>query len=986
MDRPGLAPDDLLTHLPFVRRLARALCDDPHDAADLAQETWSRALRKSPRDPADLGAVRGWLARVMRSAVRELRRSDVRRERREQVAAAAELQRDPDPAHAAARLESMRALVVAVAQLDDPWRSVLLERYFDEIEPAEIARRRAVPVATVHTWLHRGRAKLRARLTEGDDPAAGALLMAGLERLAGEAPRSAAPTGAAVTWTAAGVVLVGVLIGATLLRSGIVPSGSIARLGDTSPASAANAPSRVSVEGDALHGQALAPALSTAAVRNVSPVPGLSRASCAVVVRQEDGVALAGVEVHFRVLAATPFERERVRLRFEAAQRDLLGETEGDDRRACMDWLVQQAAPIPSLGVTDEDGAVTLPPFECAVVAIAHAGRQLVRLVDRDEPVPCRFELEPPPPLHLRVLDRAGIPVAGASVGLRPIHPTASSFAWLGRTGLDGLASVESRELRYLAEWLREIGTDRMTASLVIGGARTGSVEVDLEHLPAEPIDLTLPPCGTLRVEVLDELGRPFRGPALVGVREGDSMLEIDTATVGMAWRRVEEGAAVFDRVGLGLDLTVTAVDRSIARAGLLTTVPGPMREGEAQVAGIRLGPPFARVRGSIVDAGRNPLREWRCRARYSLASAPHDVVFATDDTGRFEFSLVRYGFENDDTSRIPVDRGQLTLVPEAPELLDPALAEAAIVLDLACHGDALGGPGLLELGVLELGSPAVVAAGKVVDDAGAPVARLDVAVETKLSEVWRRIVGISARTDSAGRFALRGHTAHRPLRLVVRGASSEPIAPFEFEPGARDLVVVARTAPAVVGRLLVDEGIALEQLVLRPSEELLPMARMRAMIAEGTPPVMIAADGKFRIVGLEQCAGAIEVGLGDGMRGSVAIEPLLRFEGVAAGSGESDPRLAAVDLRRRLRSIEVFVVDEERRPIGEARVDVTAALIDRHVPATSGCRRFLADRDGRVTLVAAAPSYAISACKAGYEPATAIAIANRCEVILRRP
>src|SRR5262245_58257829 len=52
-----LRPEDLLADAAWMRRLARALLGDPHDADDIVQDTWLAALRHPPEGGR---AVRPW--------------------------------------------------------------------------------------------------------------------------------------------------------------------------------------------------------------------------------------------------------------------------------------------------------------------------------------------------------------------------------------------------------------------------------------------------------------------------------------------------------------------------------------------------------------------------------------------------------------------------------------------------------------------------------------------------------------------------------------------------------------------------------------------------------------------------------------------------------------------------------------------------------------------------------------------------------------
>ncbi len=70
----------------------------------------------------------------------------------------------PDPAHLAVRSERAAAIRTAVARLDEPYREVLILRFFSELSLAEIAAQSDRPLGTVKTHLHRGLQRLRRAL------------------------------------------------------------------------------------------------------------------------------------------------------------------------------------------------------------------------------------------------------------------------------------------------------------------------------------------------------------------------------------------------------------------------------------------------------------------------------------------------------------------------------------------------------------------------------------------------------------------------------------------------------------------------------------------------------------------------------------------------------------------------------------------------------------------------------------------------------
>jgi RNA polymerase sigma-70 factor (ECF subfamily) len=157
-----LDPELLLAHAGFVRSVARSLLRDENSVDDVVQQTWLTAIERPPREA---GALKGWLARVVRSVARGTRRSDERRARREVATAPSEI--DPrDPSALVERLARMRALTDAVLALPPPYRDAIVRRHLEELSPAEIARRDGVPVATIETRLKRARKQLRERLEQ----------------------------------------------------------------------------------------------------------------------------------------------------------------------------------------------------------------------------------------------------------------------------------------------------------------------------------------------------------------------------------------------------------------------------------------------------------------------------------------------------------------------------------------------------------------------------------------------------------------------------------------------------------------------------------------------------------------------------------------------------------------------------------------------------------------------------------------------------
>ncbi|MEQ1632373.1 MAG: sigma-70 family RNA polymerase sigma factor, partial [Planctomycetota bacterium] len=105
-----------------------------------------------------------WLARVARNRALDVRRERTRRTQRELAAAAPDMQEPVDAT--CERLAVQRDVVAAVLGLHEPYRSVVVHRYFHGLEPTEIAARLRSKPATVRTQLTRAHELLQQRLDQ----------------------------------------------------------------------------------------------------------------------------------------------------------------------------------------------------------------------------------------------------------------------------------------------------------------------------------------------------------------------------------------------------------------------------------------------------------------------------------------------------------------------------------------------------------------------------------------------------------------------------------------------------------------------------------------------------------------------------------------------------------------------------------------------------------------------------------------------------
>jgi RNA polymerase sigma-70 factor (ECF subfamily) len=154
--------DALLAQADWLRGLAVCLVHNGPDADDLVQETWVAAMR-SPPEPGR--PPRPWLAQVVRNLVRMNARGAARRRAREDEAARVAGEA-PGTEGVLERLELQRMLATMVKELEEPFRTTLLLRFFESRAPADIAAAQGIPAGTVRWRVNEGLRRLRQRLDE----------------------------------------------------------------------------------------------------------------------------------------------------------------------------------------------------------------------------------------------------------------------------------------------------------------------------------------------------------------------------------------------------------------------------------------------------------------------------------------------------------------------------------------------------------------------------------------------------------------------------------------------------------------------------------------------------------------------------------------------------------------------------------------------------------------------------------------------------
>ncbi|MDE2396890.1 MAG: RNA polymerase sigma factor [Burkholderiales bacterium] len=150
--------EQILAHIPALRRYARLLAGDAARADDLVQDTLERACAKWSLWQGGT-ALRGWLLSLMHNLHLNQRRDWRHDEGHAGLDDVAEPATD-NQARSAERMDLQRALDT----LPEAMREVLLLVALEEYSYAEAAEILGVPVGTVMSRLHRARERLREAL------------------------------------------------------------------------------------------------------------------------------------------------------------------------------------------------------------------------------------------------------------------------------------------------------------------------------------------------------------------------------------------------------------------------------------------------------------------------------------------------------------------------------------------------------------------------------------------------------------------------------------------------------------------------------------------------------------------------------------------------------------------------------------------------------------------------------------------------------
>lgn len=152
-------------HAERVHRIALHVLRDPEDANDAAQESMVKLVRRVKQFRGD-SQFSTWLHRLVVNTCKDVAQARWAAERRtEPLLEDTRVARDGDPARELAAAETRRELGACLAELPAAQASVVALKDAFDASFDEISEATGLPVGTAKCYAHRGRSRLREKLS-----------------------------------------------------------------------------------------------------------------------------------------------------------------------------------------------------------------------------------------------------------------------------------------------------------------------------------------------------------------------------------------------------------------------------------------------------------------------------------------------------------------------------------------------------------------------------------------------------------------------------------------------------------------------------------------------------------------------------------------------------------------------------------------------------------------------------------------------------
>lgn len=605
---------------------------------------------------------------------------------------------------------------------------------------------------------------------------------------------------------------------------------------------------------------------------------------------------------------------------FRGDQRELDGRRIADERLDVLDeFLARRGVHTQS----DAHGRVRVPHGGESVFVAARADGRLALGDFGPRTSAASLTLFPDWDAAVHVIDAEGRALADASVVLLRRSSRFRRDVGVLRTRTDAAGDAVLAHAGYAFERATAERSNVPVEWLVaLDGCFAQPVETPLRRpeKPNERLQLVSPPVGSVEVHITDTDGTPWTGDVEVELGAASSIAGADALIATLRrtpdWLRFWErerapglvvaqssaGVVVFERVGAGAVLVASA-QRNADSSRSYVSAAGPAKTGERAVLELGFGAKHPSFRAQLVDERGNPLRDREVAlSLYALPPADGwehswDEFDTHEPRGPFNAAERR-------AARVRTDREGRVSLDVAPELVLAGTPSLGIeVYDgertaLTANVD-LGerwSAGVHDLGQVKLGAARLLAGGRVIDEEGAPIPGVTVALTA-----IKGLPTFSVVTGADGRFELRGA---EPRRAVELSAYAEGYVSIDFQEahaGASDVDLLMRTAGTIRGRVLAPPGRTAEQFGVRVT--------LAGTESWSTPAWMtsIESDGSFALKHMS--AGRYLVQVMSNERAIFARDSIELTRG-------GDVDLGTIDLTPQVKPVTLHITSESGEPL----------------------------------------------------------------------
>lgn len=673
------------------------------------------------------------------------------------------------------------------------------------------------------------------------------------------------------------------------------------------------------------------------------PSPRADGASLTVsVVRAATGAPLPGAEVWFldEQPGVTDAEQRRLRLQHRAAF-DVVLRRYGVRRSADAQGIVR----------------LPMPPLDLRI-ACSHDGLYGQLVINASEarrhPDGWRLGLETDCSVAVEVVDFGDRPVAGVPLAL--YVPRTDRFSAttrivpmeLGVTDADGRYQLQHAQ-SYRSYWgrLTPDAPGEVVLAVHVPGIRDVFARIVCEHPPIAPIRLRIPPTGRMRVEARDQQGRPvLHGISVQVTTQAVPDMSVASGMIGQWgwWQTSAEARVVFEHVAVGAELTVQS--RVQART-LERTLMGPLVAGSEVSCLLQLEDEGAMLVGRVVDEAGAALVDRKMTCYLARDGHRHVARMRTDAAG-----ILRVG--------VPVE---LFDAPGSLSLRATLGRDAGLRMTRRLDIETLG-EGEFDLGDVVCAPAPLLVTGRFVGEPDLERVQLR-------AERLQAPAGQAPMPDSdalsvlrtGAEFAVYGHADGDAVRLVVSSPEHLPVAPIGFSPGARGVEIQLQRGGWAAAVVVHGAAISATQLLVR----LVPHGaapELRRQVSRYAGSSRAIVDGRTRFSWQGLPAGLYDLSV------CTAVDQAPVFEAlnvsVSAAAAVDDERITEIDLRDKLRAIDIRTVTGDGLTIADQSGSVFRRRRDGSLDPDS-CTLLVG---GRATILSGDPVFDLSVFVSQYRAA----------------